>query len=150
MVHVLDAAVSTDTIATALQGLRGLVAEGIGAIAVGASATALLEAATVLPQLDAIALFSAKLPIGRVHYARMRVQIQMHRAEHGKMSSARDVEQLRRDAALGKVSILDWDYPTTNDRFIVEPRGPHDEAHAVIAIDRVRDFLTVALPSVDA
>jgi dienelactone hydrolase len=150
LVHAVEVVTSIDDIAAAILELKQRTPGGIGALAIGPAAALLLEAATVLPQLDAIALFDARLPAARPHYARMRVQVQIHRAEHGDAMTAADVERLQDEASPGHVQIFDWAYATANDRFVVDPRGDDEVTDAEIAWDRTRDLLATALPVIDA
>jgi dienelactone hydrolase len=150
VVHAVEVVTSIDDIAAAILELKQRTPGGIGALAIGPAATLLLEAATVLPQLDAIVLFDVRLPAARPHYARMRVQVQLHRAEHGDAMTAADAERLQDEASPGHVQIFDWAYETGNDRFAVEPRGDDEASDAEIAWDRSRDLLATALPVVEA
>ena len=69
-----DGAITVDGIAEALLALKQRTPGGLGAIATGPASAVLLEAATVLPQLDACVLLEPQLPASHPHYARMRVQ----------------------------------------------------------------------------
>lgn len=147
-VHAVDHVASTDDIAEAILQVKQMAAGGIGAIAVGPLATLLLEAATVLPQLDGVVLFGGKLPAARPHYARMRAQVQIHTVEGA--FTADDIERLREESSRGHVLVFDWTYETSNERFAVAPANEQEANDAEIAWDRVRDFLTTALPEVEA
>ena len=146
--HAVDHVASIDDIAAAILALKQNAPGGIAAIAVGPAATLLLEAATVLPQLDGVVLFGGRLPAARPHYARMRAQVLIHRAEQGEGMSAEDVQRLLDESAPGFVQVFDWTYATANDRFISEPRDEADANEGTIAWERTRDFLTSALPAV--
>jgi dienelactone hydrolase len=149
IIHAVETVASIDDIAAALLELKAMTPAGaIGAIAIGPAATLLLEAATVLPQLDGIALYDVRLPGSRPHYARMRVQVQIHRAEQGSAMTADDVQRILDESAPGFVQVFEWTYATANDRFVTEPRDEIDASHSVTAWDYTRDFLTTALPVV--
>lgn len=147
-VHAVDHAASVDDIAEAILDVKQMSAGGVGAIGVGPLATLLLEAATVLPQLDGIVLFGGKLPAARPHYARMRAQVQIHTVEGAFTTD--DIDRLREESSRGQVLIFDWVYETTNERFAVAPKNEQEASDAEIAWDRVRDFFTTALPMVEA
>ncbi len=144
--HAPPHAATIDDVGEAILELKRQAFGGIGAIAVGPAATLLLEAATVLPQLDGIVLFDVRVPAARPHYARMRAQILIHRAEQGSAMTADEVERLHEEARPGRVQIFDWSYPTANERFAIDPGTDADAIEAEIAWDRTRDFLTTALP----
>jgi hypothetical protein len=149
VVHAVETVASIDDIAAAILDLKAMTPAGaIGAIAIGPAATLLLEAATVLPQLDGIALFDVRMPASRPHYARMRVQVQIHRAHQGTAMTSEDVRQILDEAAPGFVQVFEWTYTTANDRFVTEPRDETDAQQSAIAWDYTRDFLTTALPVV--
>jgi dienelactone hydrolase len=149
-VKAVEVVASIDDIAEAILDVKQMASGGIGAIAIGPLATLLLEAATVLPQLDGIVLFGGTLPAARPHYARMRSQVQIHIAAQAQGSfSADDVERLREESSRGHVLVFDWTYETANERFVVAPKNEQEASDAEIAWDRVRDFLTGALPVVE-
>jgi len=127
---------SIDDIAAELLEMRQLTPGAIAALAIGAPTALLLEAATMLPQLDALVLIEPQFPAAtRPHYTRMRAQIQLHRTG----GSNPDVAHLRDEAARAQIQIFDWDdYATGSDT--------RDD----IAWDRIRDFLATALPVIEA
>lgn len=146
-IKAVDHVASTDDIAEAILDVKQMASGGIGAIGVGPLATLLLEAATVLPQLDGIVLFGGKLPATRPHYARMRAQVQIHTVEGS--FSAEDIERLREESSRGQVLVFDWTYETANERFAVAPANEQEASDAETAWDRVRDFFTTSLPVVE-
>ena len=145
-IKAVETVASTDDIAEAILDVKQMAYGGIGAIAIGPLATLLLEAATVLPQLDAIVLIGGKLPAARPHYARMRAQVQIHTVEGS--FTAEDIDRLREESSRGQVQVFDWTYETANERFFVAPANEQEASDAETAWDRVRDFLTNALPEV--
>jgi len=139
----IDPAGAIDDIAAGLLALKELASGKLGVIGLDRAATIALEAATVLPQIDAIVHIGGEPPGPTVRMSRMRAAVLVTRTEQGAMTKAAYaelVERMRRS----KAPLSGHDYPTS-EGFFLRPRDGEERDQATIASDRIRDFLTFNL-----
>ena len=144
-VQVVDAATDSAAIAEVVAGMKQQMIEGVAVIAIGPSATLVLETPSLMAELAAAVLFAANPPASPIPYDQLRLQLLFHRAESGTAMSAEQLETLKQGANADNVLVFSWAYKTANDRFLVAPAGDESDL-ATIAWDRTRDFLINALP----
>jgi len=144
VVVVAPTLTTVDELAEALLYLREMARGKLGAIGIDRAAPAVVEAATVLPQLDAVVHVAGVLPPATAKLARIRAQLAIVRAARGKLVSDVARADLLRFAKPSRALVQVWSHPTSNDRFAIEPAGAEVD-EATIAWDRIRDFLSGAL-----
>lgn len=145
-VQVVEAATDSVAILEAVAGMKQQMIAGVAVIAIGPSATLVLETPSVMAELSAAVLFAASPPATPIPYDPLRLHLLFHRAESGRAMSAEQLETLQQGANADNVLVFSWVYKTANDHFVVAPADDDERDLATIAWDRTRDFLINALP----
>jgi dienelactone hydrolase len=139
----LDHAIAIDDIEAALLCVKELARGRLGVIGLDVAAQVAIEAATVLPHIDAVVHIGGPPPRETARLQRLRAAILVHKAAHGEMNDAAYMamyERMRRS----KADLLGHDYDAS-ESFFVRPQGEDEEMQARIAFDRTRDFLVATL-----
>jgi hypothetical protein len=137
--------VDIDDLVAGILACKQLTAHGrLGVIGIGSAGAIAIEAATMVPHIDAVVAVDAPPPSPSARLSRLRAAINVHRAEAGTLFTAANFEDLERRARRSKAQLLCNSYPA-RDGFFTTPRDPEEEMHARIAWDKTRDFLSYAL-----
>ncbi len=140
-----DHATAIDDLVAGILACKKLTAHGkIGVLGVGIAGAIAIEAATMLPHIDAVVLVDGPPPSRTAKLARLRAAINVHRAEAGTLFSAADVADLEKRMAPSKAQLLCTAYPA-GDGFFTTPRDEDEATQARLAWDKTRDFLSFAL-----
>jgi dienelactone hydrolase len=139
----IDPAGALDDISAGLLTLKELASGKIGVIGLDRAATIALEAATVLPQIDAVVHVGGAPPASTARMSRMRAAVLVTRTDQGAMTKAAYAELIER-MKRSKAPLLGHDYPAS-EGFFLRPRDEEERHQATIASDRIRDFLTFNL-----
>lgn len=141
----LDHGIAIDDLAAGILACKQLTSFGrIAVIGIGIAGAIAIEAATMLPHIDAVVHVDGPPPSRTAKLSRLRAAINVHRAESGTRFTAADFEDLERRAKASKAQLLCNTYPT-HDGFFTDPRDEEAASQARIAWDRTRDFLGYAL-----
>jgi dienelactone hydrolase len=135
----LTRAIALHDLAAALLYLREMAGGKLGVLAYEAGAAIAIEAATTLPQIDAV-VAAACGPLPKLPLSRTRSSIQLHRGS----DSTIDVAELHRAIQPARQNLFPFDYPVP-DRFFAHPLDEDERFHATVAMDRARDFLVQTL-----
>ena len=138
----LDHDIAIGDIEDALLNVKELARGKLGVIGFDVAAQIVVEAATVLPHIDAV-VHAGGPPPGDVRMERVRAAILVHTTRHGEMTEAAYLamhERMKRS----KATLLHFDYDAA-ESFFVRPQGEDEEFQARVAFDRTRDFLVQTL-----
>jgi dienelactone hydrolase len=140
----LDHALAYGDISTALLYLKEMASGKLGVIGFDSAGGIVMEAACVLPQIDAVVHASGAGPRKGTKLARTRASMVIHR---GAKTSPLTVEQcadMLDRIRPSRQTLLTYNYDAT-DGFVLRPADADEEDLATIALDRTRDFLTERL-----
>lgn len=138
-----DHARAIDDIEAGLLCLRELARGKLAVIGLDVAGAIAIEAATVLPQIDAVVHAGGPPPRAEARLARLRAPLLIHRTAAGPLDEAAYLaiyERMKRS----KVPLVGYEYAGGPD-FFIRPRDEAEREEAVIAWDRTRDFLTTTL-----
>lgn len=141
----LDRGIAVDDLVAGLLDLRQLASGKLGVLGLDLGATVAVEAAAMVPQLDAVVHIGGPPPRAEARLARARAPILVHYATGSGVFGADDYNQLAARVRRGKAQLLGNDYATANAGFLHRPADDADREHATIAWDRTRDFLVSVL-----
>lgn len=133
-----------DLVAALLELKRGASGK-LGVLAFDLAATIAVEAACVLPQLDAVVHVGGPPPGHHARLARLRASVLFQRGEASTQLFATDVEDVVARAERAKVSVGAQTYPGCGDGFFTRPATDEERHHATIAWDRTRAYFASAL-----
>lgn len=139
----IDAASAIEDIAAGLLNLKEMAGGKLGVIALDRAATVALEAATTLPQIDAVVALGGGLPGADVKLSRLRAAVLVTRTLSGAMTKTA-YEVLIGRMKRSKAQLSGHDY-ASGERFVVAPASDDERHEATMALDRIRDFLTFNL-----
>ena len=128
----------------AILDVKALASGKIGVLGLDLGATIALEAATQLPQIDAVVHAGGLPPGAHAPLARMRAAVLILRAEQSTLLAKADYDAIVKRAEPSKVTIMRAVYSAA-DGFFARPVTDDDRSAATIAMDRTRDFLVAAL-----
>ena len=137
--QALDHAVAIGDVEAALLCVKELARGKLGVIAFDVAAQITLEAAAVLPHIDALVVAGGPPP-GDVPLQRVRASILVHETPGSELRRMALVERMQRSRAV----LLGFDYDAS-ESFFVRPQGEDEEFDAGVAWDRTRDFLVQTL-----
>lgn len=141
----IDHAIAIDDLVAGILACKKLTSHGrIAVLGIGVAGAIAIEAATMLPHIDAVVSVDGPPPSRTAKLARLRAAINVHRAEAGTVFTAEDYEDLERRARASKAQLLCNTYPA-HDGFFSDPRDEEAASQSRIAWDRTRDFLSYAL-----
>ena len=138
----LDHEIAIGDIQAALLTVKELARGKLSVLGVDIAAQIAVEAATVLPHIDAV-VHAGGPPPGAARMDRVRAAILVHTSRHGEMTEAAYLamhERMQRSKAV----LLHHDYDAA-ESFFVRPQGEDEEFQARVAFDRTRDFLVQTL-----
>ncbi|MDQ3334341.1 MAG: dienelactone hydrolase family protein [Myxococcota bacterium] len=136
----VDHAGAIDELALALTKLREMAYGKLAVVGVDAGAAIAIEAATVLPRIDAVVHAGGPPPASTAKLVRMRAPLQIHRTDDGPLT-ADDASAIEAAVAAANNELQLFDYPARHG-FLTRPRDAEEEHHAIVAWERIRDFLT--------
>lgn len=140
-----DQPTAIDDLVAGILACKKLTAHGkVGVLGIGIAGALAIEAATMLPHIDAVILVDGPPPSPTAKLARLRAAINVHRAETGTLFTAADFADMERRAQRSKARLLCNAYPA-RDGFFATPRDADEATQARIAWDKTRDFLSYAL-----
>ncbi len=128
----------------AILAAKAMIIGKVGVIAFDVAARIAFEAATMLPQIDALVHASGPPPGDRAPLARVRATIQVHQALNGTLITEPIFDDLAKRMKPGRADLLVYDYKC-KDNFYARPDGEDEASEARIAWDRTKDFLFQAL-----
>lgn len=138
----LDHEIAIADVEAALLNVKELARGKLGVIGFDVAAQIVVEAATVLPHMDAV-VHAGGPPPGDVRLERVRAAILVHTTRHGEMTEAAYLVMHAR-MQRSKAVLIHHDYDAA-ESFFVRPQGEDEEFQARVAFDRTRDFLVQTL-----
>jgi dienelactone hydrolase len=141
--RALDHDIAIGDIEAALLNVKELARGKLGVIGLDVAAQVAIEAACVLPHIDAVVHVGGPLPRAEARLDRIRATILCHKTPGGDMNDAAYMamhERMQR----GKATLLGFDYDAS-ESFFIRPQGEDEEFQARVAFDRTRDFLVQTL-----
>jgi len=139
----LDHAIAIDDIQAGILCLKELARGKIGVIGLDVAGAIAIEAATMLPHIDAVVHAGGPPPRPQARLSRLRAAILIHRTVDGPLNEAAYLDVYAR-MRRSKADLLGYEYAARPD-FFIRPRDEAEREEAVIAWDRTRDFLTTTL-----
>lgn len=139
----IDHAAAIDDIEAGLLCLKELARGKLGVIGLDVAGAIAIEAASVLPHIDAVVHAGGPPPRAEARLARVRASILIHRTVAGPLDEAAYMAIYAR-LKRSKAPLLGYEYACGPD-FFIRPRDEAEREEAVIAWDRTRDFLTTTL-----
>ena len=128
----------------AILDVKALASGKIGVLGLDLGATIALEAATQLPQIDAVVHAGGPPPGSHAPLARLRAAVLILRAESSTLLTKADHDAIVKRAEPSKAPIMRAAYPAA-DGFFARPKTDDERSQATIAWDRTRDFLVASL-----
>lgn len=138
----IDPEIAIHDIAAALLYLREMASGKLGVIGLDMGGAIAIEAATVLPQIDAVVHAGGPGPRKGTKLSRTRSSIVIHRGTRGgsSLTDEQCADMLERIRP-AKAMLLAYKYETMPESFFVRPIDDEERGEAAIAWDRTRDFL---------
>lgn len=140
----LDRSIAIDDLVAGILTCKQVASGRIGVLGLGVAAAIAIEAATQLPQIDAVVHIDGPPPARSARLARLRAPLQFHRASEGTLLSKADLDDVVARSERSRTQIASYDYPA-GDGFYARPRDDDEAFHSRVAWDRTRDFLSYAL-----
>lgn len=140
----LDHAGAIDEIAAGLIRLRAAASGRLAVIGIDLAGAIAIEAATMLPHIDAVVQVGGPPPVPRARLNRVRSDVQIHRAAHDGPFSPDAIASLSDRLQPSGAQLIVHDYPV-QEGFMLRPRDDGERHHASIAWERTREFLTRVL-----
>ena len=141
----LDHAIAIDDLEAAILKLKQVASGKIAVVGTGLAGAIAIEAATMLPQIDAVVAIDAPPPASSARLARVRAPIAVVRPEDSTLFPAKASRDLYDRTRRAKANVLPIESATAQDGFFLHPRDDSEASEARIAWDQVRDFLAGAL-----
>lgn len=135
-----DPDIAIDDVAAGLLYLRELAGGRLGVIGFDAAGAVVLEAATMLPQIDAVIHAGGSGPRKGARLSRTRSSVQVHRALRSSALTDEVCAHLKERIWIARKALHVYKYDA-DDGFVVRPRDDEERHHAQVASDRMRDFL---------
>jgi hypothetical protein len=131
----------------ALTAVRALASGRIGVLAIDGAGGVALEAATVLPQLDAVVHASGPLPRGNPRVRRLRASLLIHHATGSLDVTDADLADLVHRVAPARIGVVVRRHPVAAGIFDRADGALTDDErhHVTVAWAQTRDFLASAL-----
>jgi dienelactone hydrolase len=141
--RALDHDIAIADIEAALLNVKELARGKLAVIGLDVAAQIALEAACVLPHIDAVVHAGGPPPSPDAKLARIRASVLCHKTPGGEMNDTAYVTMYQR-MNRGHATLLGFDYDAS-ESFFIRPQGEDEEFHARVAFDRTRDFLVQTL-----
>lgn len=136
----LDYELAIHDVAAALLYLKEVASGLIGVIGLDVAGAVAIEAATVLPQIDAVVVYGGPAPRKGTRLARTRSSMVIHRSAASPTLTAAVCAEILERIRLANQSLLAYAYDAS-EGFGVRPCDDAEREEAEIAFDRTRDFL---------
>ncbi len=140
----IDHASAIQDLQAAILDVKMLASGKIGVLGLDLGATVALEAASTLPQLDAVVHAGGTAPGKHASLARLRASVLILRAEQSTLFTKADYDRVVARAERSKATIMRAVYPAA-DGFFTRAKTDEERSQAAIAWDRTRDFLVASL-----